>query len=330
MGGEGNIHWIDLILDEIDIALTNVDESIQKSIDLITDLAKDLFDNQPIQDTTEEINNGESNKSNEEDSSQDKVYVTEVKDCSSPCWSMCLGDAREVPNTHWSMSASKTQECLIQDQGNYNNYSDSDYDDDDEEEDDETMVSNFRENVWDMNSGRSASCYLPHDQPLYSEENNDLYMMRRDGYEPVMNDDTSSSEEDYDESSSEDDESWDSYDDGSDESLIGHDENQDRDKDESESEDESDSESENEDQEESESDDEDESEDEEESEIEDEDESEDEYEEEDNLSEKSHGFLMIKEEEIVNDTKDDEAETTFHDECEWVFVYNGLNSKSLS
>ncbi|ESQ52007.1 hypothetical protein EUTSA_v10017709mg [Eutrema salsugineum] len=125
-------HWIDSIINEVGAALTLVDESIQKSIELWMELTKDLFDNQPTQDITGQPNNG---KSGEEDSSQD-IPVAEVKDSPIKHWAMCLGEVKEIPSQHWALCASKTPECLIQEQLD-DDYCEDDCDEEEEEEEED-------------------------------------------------------------------------------------------------------------------------------------------------------------------------------------------------
>ncbi|CAH8389293.1 unnamed protein product [Eruca vesicaria subsp. sativa] len=197
-------HWVDMMIDKIGFALTKVDESIQKSIELWKDLTKDIYDEQPTQDTIKQPN---TSKSGEEDSSQ------------------------ESPTQHWAMCASKIPESLIQEQGD----DEVDEEKEKEKEDDESTVSESsgEEDMCELTLGASTDlslkwkdgyeqlkdddisldddydhwryCYLPPVHPLH-KENNALNPLGSP-YHMSTNDDTCSKkddeEEDEDETNSE-------------------------------------------------------------------------------------------------------------------------------
>ncbi|CAF1819681.1 hypothetical protein HID58_059205 [Brassica napus] len=183
MGGVEDNHWVDLMIDKIGFALTKVDESIQKSIELWKELTKDIYDEQPTLDTTGQPNNV---KSGEEDSSQDKS-VDEVKERPIQHWAMRLGEAKESPSQHWDMCASKISESLIQEQGD-------DEVDEKEKEDDEGTVSESsgEEDMCELTLGNSASRYRPNLHHHHNEEASTGY-----GYGQLNDDDYKSWSDDY-------------------------------------------------------------------------------------------------------------------------------------
>ncbi|KAL0770767.1 hypothetical protein Bca101_035918 [Brassica carinata] len=178
MGGVEDNHWVDLMIDKIGFALTKVDESIQKSIELWKELTKDIYDEQPTLDTTGQPNNV---KSGEEDSSQDKS-VAEVKERPIQHWAMRLGEAKESPSQHWDMC-----ESLIQEQGD-------DEVDEKEKEDDEGTVSESsgEEDMCELTLGNSASRYRPNLHHHHNEEASTGY-----GYGQLNDDDYKSWSDDY-------------------------------------------------------------------------------------------------------------------------------------
>ncbi|CAL9235472.1 unnamed protein product [Arabidopsis halleri] len=143
MGGVEDNQWFDKFMDEIGLVFTKVDESIQKSIELWTELTKDIFDDQPNQGLTGQPDNGESG---EENSSQ--YPVAEVKE-RPPIqhWSMCLSEVKEKPSQHWAMRDSKISESFIQEQGHDDAIDDNDYDHDDDDYDEEDSESSLKWNV---------------------------------------------------------------------------------------------------------------------------------------------------------------------------------------
>nr|VDD06571.1 unnamed protein product [Brassica oleracea] len=189
MGGVEDNHWVDLMIDKIGFALTKVDESIQKSIELWKELTKDIYDEQPTLDTTGQPNNV---KSGEEDSSQDKS-VAEVKERPIQHWAMRLGEAKESPSQHWDMCASKISESLIQEQGD-------DEVDEKEKEDDEGTVSESsgEEDMCELTLGKSASRYRPNLHHHHNEEaSTGLSLKWKDGYGQLNDDDYKSWSDDY-------------------------------------------------------------------------------------------------------------------------------------
>ncbi|KAL1219248.1 hypothetical protein V5N11_029534 [Cardamine amara subsp. amara] len=209
MGGVEDSHWVDMIIDEIGAALSKVDESIQKSIEVWTELTKDIFDDQPTQDLTGQTNNGESG---EEHSSQEPPVQVEERPLQH--WSMPIDEVKQKPSEHWAMRASKIPECLIQEQGDGDGDSDSDSDDedddeeatsseedsgsslkwnvdtssekndeswdddDDDDEEDETIVTESSENTWEQNLEAWGTSY--------SEEDNDSSLKWK-GYRRLNN-----------------------------------------------------------------------------------------------------------------------------------------------
>ncbi|XP_024004134.1 uncharacterized protein LOC18026589 [Eutrema salsugineum] len=292
-------HWIDSIINEVGAALTLVDESIQKSIELWMELTKDLFDNQPTQDITGQPNNG---KSGEEDSSQD-IPVAEVKDSPIKHWAMCLGEVKEIPSQHWALCgipgfcylppshplySEESNALYMSRRGGYKVLNDDDPSSEEdfdlwlsgdvEEEEDETRVSESCENMWDLNLdlnlGTSATSHNPSWDHHRNEEDIGSSLRWAGSYELIKSDVTSSEE---------DDDSWDNEEevmewmwkhglmsDVSNESLVGHDEDH-------------------------------------------------EDEDEDDVSDKLQGFVDVKEEEILNNTDFVEVETVLP-ECDWVYV----------
>ncbi|RID61901.1 hypothetical protein BRARA_E01009 [Brassica rapa] len=182
MGGVEDNHWVDLMIDKIGFALTKVDESIQKSIELWKELTKDIYDEQPTHDTTGQPNDV---KSGEEDSSQDKC-VAEVKERPIQHWAMRLGEAKESPSQHWDMCASKISESLIQEQGD-------DEVDEKEKEDDEGTVSESsgEEDMCELTLGNSVSSDRPNLHHHHNEE-----ASTRGNHHMSTNDDTSSKQDD--------------------------------------------------------------------------------------------------------------------------------------
>ncbi|KAF8110222.1 hypothetical protein N665_0086s0060 [Sinapis alba] len=189
MGGIDDNHWVDMMIDKIGFALTKVDESIQKSIELWKELTKDIYDEQPPHDTTGLPNNG---KPGEEDSS-----VAEVKERPIQHWAMRLSEAKESPSQHWSMCASKIPESLIQEQGD-------DEAEEKEKEDDEGTVSEssgYQEDMCELTLGNTVMRYRPNRHHHLNEEaSTALYFMRGNPYHMSTNDDDTSSKRD--------DESW--------------------------------------------------------------------------------------------------------------------------
>ncbi|EOA28918.1 hypothetical protein CARUB_v10025166mg [Capsella rubella] len=171
MGGVDDIQWFDKCMDEIGLVFTKVDETIQKGIELWTELTRDI---QPT--TTEDLTTGQPNsgESGEENSSQ--YPVAEVKERPSQHWSMCLADVEEKPSQHWAMRAWKISESFIQEQS-------GDGDGDGEEEEDKSTVSE--------EDTESILMWMPSEE---EEEEED--------------DDDNGEDEDVDTFSEEDDESW--------------------------------------------------------------------------------------------------------------------------
>ncbi|KAL0863936.1 hypothetical protein Bca101_043054 [Brassica carinata] len=175
MGGIEDNHWVDLMIDKIGFALTKVDESIQKSIELWKELTKDIYDEQP--------NNG---KPGEEDSSRDKS-VAEVKERPIQHWAMRLGEAKESTSQHWSMCDSNIPENLIQEQGD-------DEVEQKEKEDDEGTVSESsgEEDMCELTLGNSATRYRPNRHHNHKEEaSTGLSLKWKDGYDKLKDDDKS-------------------------------------------------------------------------------------------------------------------------------------------
>ncbi|CAE6028463.1 unnamed protein product [Arabidopsis arenosa] len=212
MGGVEDNQWFDKFMDEIGLVFTKVDESIQKSIELWTELTKDIFDDQPNQGLTGQPDNGESG---EENSSQ--YPVAEVKERPIQHWSMCLSEVKEKPSQHWTMRDSKIPESFIQEQGddddaiddNDYDHDDDDYDEedsesslkwnvdyqlwsgylsfeeedddswnedfDDEDEEEDTTVSKSSENMLDLNLGGSATSNITSSYHHRNEEDNDSW-----------------------------------------------------------------------------------------------------------------------------------------------------------
>ncbi|EFH57581.1 hypothetical protein ARALYDRAFT_321134 [Arabidopsis lyrata subsp. lyrata] len=169
MGGVEDNQWFDKFMDEIGLVFTKVDESIQKSIELWTELTKDIFDEQPNQGLTGQPDNGESG---EENSSQ--YPVAEVKERPIQHWSMCLSEVKEKPSQHWTMRvSSKIPESFIQEQGDDddaiddNDYDDDDDDDDDDDYDEEDSESSLK---WNGDYQLLKSGYLSFEE---EEEDND-------------------------------------------------------------------------------------------------------------------------------------------------------------
>ncbi|CAN8287532.1 unnamed protein product [Cochlearia groenlandica] len=110
MGGVEDNNLVDLMIDEIGSALTKVDQTIQKSIELWTELTKDLtVINLPKNKHT---NNGEYCV---EHSSQD-MPIAKVKERPVQHWSMRLGSAKDERIHQWAMEAFKIRESLIQEE----------------------------------------------------------------------------------------------------------------------------------------------------------------------------------------------------------------------
>ncbi|CAN7104057.1 unnamed protein product [Brassica rapa subsp. narinosa] len=189
MGGVEDNHWVDLMIDKIGFALTKVDESIQKSIELWKELTKDIYDEQPTHDTTGQPNDV---KSGEEDSSQDKC-VAEVKERPIQHWAMRLGEAKESPSQNWDMCASKISESLIQEHGD-------DEVDEKEKEDDEGTVSESsgEEDMCELTLGNSVSSDRPNLHHHHNEEaSTGLSLTWKDGYGQLNDDDYKSWCDDY-------------------------------------------------------------------------------------------------------------------------------------
>ncbi|CAH2059477.1 unnamed protein product [Thlaspi arvense] len=210
MGGVQDNNWFDLMIDEIGVALTIVDKSIQKSMELWTELTKDILDEQPTQDTTGQPNNGKSGK---EDSSQDKP-VAEIKEGPIQHWAMRLGEAKQILSQHWAMSASKIPERLIQQQGDddCDDYDDDDddYDDEEEEEEEEeeeSRVSDSSESMlWEHNLETSATSHPPNCYHHHKEAASVSSFKWKGGHELSKDVDTPSEEDGQSWDSSGDDE----------------------------------------------------------------------------------------------------------------------------
>ncbi|KAJ4891604.1 Uncharacterized protein Rs2_31352 [Raphanus sativus] len=153
MGAIEDNRWVDMMIDKIGFALTKVDESIQKSIELWKELTKDIYDEQP--------NNG---KPGEEDSSRDKS-VTVVKERPIQHWGMRLGEAKESTSQHWSICDSKFPESLIQEL-------EDDEVEEKEKEDDEGTVSESsgEEDICELTLGNSGTRYRLNRHHLHNEE----------------------------------------------------------------------------------------------------------------------------------------------------------------
>ncbi|AEC08919.1 unnamed protein product [Arabidopsis thaliana] len=181
MGGvEGN-QWFDKFMDEVGLVFTKVDESIQKSIELWTELTKDIFDDQPNQDLTGQPDNG---GSGDEHSSQYPVSevkerpiqhwymcLSDVKEKPLQHWSMCIAEVKEKPSQHWAMRASKFPESFTQAQGGddcYENYGDGADGIDDDDYDEENSESSLK---WNCDYQLLKSGYLSFDEE--EEEDND-------------------------------------------------------------------------------------------------------------------------------------------------------------
>lgn len=72
---------------------------VLQSIELWTELTKDMFDKQPTQELTGQPNNG---ISGEEHCSEDKS-VTEVKERPIQHWALRFADVNEEPIQHWAL-----------------------------------------------------------------------------------------------------------------------------------------------------------------------------------------------------------------------------------
>ncbi|XP_010473848.2 PREDICTED: protein PFC0760c-like [Camelina sativa] len=181
MGGVEDSQWVDKFMDGIGLAFTKIDETIQKGIELWTELTR--VDDQPIQDLTGQPKSGESGVEN---SSQDPVAEVKESVPVQDCWSMCFAEVEEKPSQHWAMRALKISESFIQVQNG-----DGDGEKEEEEEEDESTESSLTRN---------------HD---YDK----MLKMIRHMYSSAEADNDDGDKEDFDTFSEEDGELWDDEDD---------------------------------------------------------------------------------------------------------------------
>ncbi|XP_019082516.1 PREDICTED: RNA polymerase-associated protein LEO1-like [Camelina sativa] len=187
MGGVEDSQWVDKFMDGIGLAFTKIDETIQKGIELWTELTR--VDDQPIQDLTGQPKSGESG---EENSSQDPAAEVKERVPVQHCWSMCLSEVEDKPSQHWAMRASKISESFIQVQ----NVAGDGEKEEEEDEVDSTLSEEDNESSLSRN-----------------HEYEQMFKMIRDMYPSEEADNDDGDNEDFDTFSEEDDESWDDEDD---------------------------------------------------------------------------------------------------------------------
>ncbi|XP_019101024.1 PREDICTED: protein PFC0760c-like isoform X2 [Camelina sativa] len=187
MGGVDDSQWVDKFMDGIGLAFTKIDETIQKGIELWTELTR--VDDQPIQDLTGQPKSGESG---EEYSSQDPVAEVNERVPVQHCWSMCLAEVEDKPSQHRAMRALKISESFIQVQNVAG-------DGEKEEEEDEVESTLSEED-------NESSLSRNHDHE-------EMFKMIRAMYPSKEADNDDGDNEDFDTFSEEDDESWDDEDD---------------------------------------------------------------------------------------------------------------------